>query len=116
MVEIVNFVKVQCSTYTHYNEASESKSLLRAIESARQMSTNIQNRFTFILLLISKIIHLQILLGIIQVFFNDFQGCAIKTHLFQCLAHLLTDSPVIIFCKSDTYSGDASGWHIPENY
>ncbi|MFR8749904.1 MAG: ATP-binding protein, partial [Coprococcus comes] len=39
--EIVNYVKVQCSTYTHYNEASESKSLLRAIESARQMSTNI---------------------------------------------------------------------------
>ena len=27
--------------YTHYNESSESKSLLRAIESARQMSTNI---------------------------------------------------------------------------
>ena len=42
MVEIVNYVKVQCSTYTHYNESSESKSLLRAIESARQMSTNIK--------------------------------------------------------------------------
>ena len=41
MVELVNYVKVQCSTYTHYNESSESKSLLRAIESARQMSTNI---------------------------------------------------------------------------
>ena len=41
MVEIVNYVKVQCSTYTHYNESSESKSLLRAIESARQMSANI---------------------------------------------------------------------------
>ena len=41
MVEIVNYVKVQCSTYTHYNESSESKSLLRAIESARQMSSNI---------------------------------------------------------------------------
>jgi signal transduction histidine kinase len=41
MVEIVNYVKVQCSTYTYYNESSESKSLLRAIESARQMSTNI---------------------------------------------------------------------------
>ena len=41
MVETVNYVKVQCSTYTHYNESSESKSLLRAIESARQMSTNI---------------------------------------------------------------------------
>ena len=42
MVEIVDYVKVQCSTYTHYNESSESKSLLRAIESARQMSTNIK--------------------------------------------------------------------------
>nr|WP_296045547.1 response regulator [uncultured Blautia sp.] len=42
MVEIVNYVKVQCSTYTHYNESSESKSLLRAIESSRQMSTNIK--------------------------------------------------------------------------
>ncbi len=42
MVEIVNYVKMQCSTYTHYNESSESKSLLRAIESARQMSTNIK--------------------------------------------------------------------------
>ena len=41
MVKTVNYVKVQCSTYTHYIEASESKSLLRAIESARQMSTNI---------------------------------------------------------------------------
>ena len=41
MVEIINYVKVQCSTYTHYNESSESKSLLRAIGSARQMSTNI---------------------------------------------------------------------------
>ena len=41
MVKTVNYVKVQYSTYTHYNEASESKSLLRAIESARQMSTNI---------------------------------------------------------------------------
>ncbi len=42
LVEIVNYVKVQCSTYTHYNESSESKSILRAIESARQMSTNIE--------------------------------------------------------------------------
>ena len=41
MVEIGNYVKVQCSTNTHYNESSECKSLLRSIESARQMSTNI---------------------------------------------------------------------------
>ena len=42
MVEMVNYVKVQCSTYTHFNESSESKSLLRAIEIARQISTNIK--------------------------------------------------------------------------
>ena len=42
MVEIVNYVKIQCSTYTHYNESSESKSILRAIEGAGQMSTNIE--------------------------------------------------------------------------
>ena len=41
LLGIVNYVKIQCATYTHYNESSESKSLLRAIESARQMSTNI---------------------------------------------------------------------------
>ena len=41
LAAIVNYVKVQCSTCTYYNETSESKSLLRAIESARQMSTNI---------------------------------------------------------------------------
>lgn len=42
LVKIVNYVKVQCSTYTHYNEASESKSLLRTIESCRQLQMNIQ--------------------------------------------------------------------------
>lgn len=42
LVKIVNYVKMQCSTYTHYNEASESKSLLRMIESCRQLQTNIQ--------------------------------------------------------------------------
>ena len=42
LVKIVNYVKVQCSTYTRYNEASESKSLLRMIESCRQLQTNIQ--------------------------------------------------------------------------
>ena len=42
MVEIVNYVKVQCSTYTHYNESSESKkSPFVRSKSARQMSTNI---------------------------------------------------------------------------
>ena len=41
LLNIVNYVKVQCATYTHYNEASESKSLLRALESTMQVSTNI---------------------------------------------------------------------------
>ena len=43
LVKIVNYVKVQCLTYTKYNEASESKSILRTIESCRQLQTNIQN-------------------------------------------------------------------------
>ena len=41
LLDTVNYVKVQCSTYTHYNESSESKSLLRAIEGSRQVSKNI---------------------------------------------------------------------------
>ena len=44
LVKIANYVKVQCSTYTHYNEASESKSSLRTIESCRQLQTNIQSQ------------------------------------------------------------------------
>ena len=44
LVKIVNYVKVQCSTYTHYNEASESKGLLRTIESCRQLRMNIQSQ------------------------------------------------------------------------
>lgn len=42
LLGIVNYVKIQCATYTHYNEASESKSLLRSIESTRQVSINIE--------------------------------------------------------------------------
>ena len=42
LLGIVNYVKIQCATYTYYNEASESKSLLRSIESTRQVSTNIE--------------------------------------------------------------------------
>ena len=41
LLDTVNYVKVQCSTYTHYNESAESKSLLRAIEGTRQVSKNI---------------------------------------------------------------------------
>ena len=66
---------------------------------------NILILFSFALLLISKIIHLQILFRIIQIFSDDFQGCAILTHFFQCLIHLFTNSSVIIFCKSNSYPG-----------
>ncbi len=38
LLDIANYVKVQCSAYTHYNEASESQGLLRAIENTRQVS------------------------------------------------------------------------------
>lgn len=41
ILETIDYVKVQCSTYTRYNESAESKSLLRAIESNRQVSKNI---------------------------------------------------------------------------
>ena len=41
LLDTVNYVKVQCSTYTHYNESAESKSLLRAVEGTRQVSKNI---------------------------------------------------------------------------
>lgn len=37
-MNIVNYVKVQCSVYTRYNEVSECKCLIRAIDSARQVS------------------------------------------------------------------------------
>ena len=77
--------------------------------------------FPFVFLLISKIIHLQILLGIIQIFFNNFQSRAILMHFFQSLAHLLTDSPAIIFCKkqlrfpqpSEVLPGCGSLYHNP---
>lgn len=38
---IANYMKVQCSTYTHYNEAAESQGLLRSIENTRQISRNL---------------------------------------------------------------------------
>ena len=41
LLDTVNYVKVQCSTFTHSNASSESKRLLRAIEGTRQVSKNI---------------------------------------------------------------------------
>ena len=39
--ETLQYIKVQCAAYVHYNEASETKSLMRAIENAQQVSRNI---------------------------------------------------------------------------
>ena len=37
-LNIVNYVKVLCAVFTRYNEVSECKCLIRAIDSARQVS------------------------------------------------------------------------------
>lgn len=42
LLNITHYVKSQCSTYTVYNDASEAKSLLRAIENTKQISESIQ--------------------------------------------------------------------------
>ncbi len=42
LLDTVSYVKVQCSTYSNYNEATESQAILRLIESARQLSRNLQ--------------------------------------------------------------------------
>ncbi len=41
MIRTVNYMKVQCSTYTRFNESNESQSLLRSIENSRQISKKI---------------------------------------------------------------------------
>lgn len=41
LLRIVNYMKVQCATYTHYNNGAETQALLRAIESNRQMIADI---------------------------------------------------------------------------
>ena len=42
LLETAEYVKNQSSSVTHYNEASESQSLLRLIESARQVGLNLK--------------------------------------------------------------------------
>ena len=42
LYETAEYVKVQSSIVTHYNEAAESQSLLRLIESVRQVGTNLK--------------------------------------------------------------------------
>ena len=42
LYETAEYVKVQSSSVTHYNEASESQALLRLIESVRQVGTNLK--------------------------------------------------------------------------
>ena len=44
LLNTINYVREQCSIYTRYNNASESKSLRRAIESNRLVSINIANK------------------------------------------------------------------------
>ncbi len=41
LLDTVNYVKVQCGVYANYNEAAESQALLRLVESARQVSRNL---------------------------------------------------------------------------
>ncbi len=41
LLKIVNYMKVQCDTYTHYNEGAETQALLRAVESNRQVRDGI---------------------------------------------------------------------------
>ena len=41
LLKTANYMKVQCATYTHYNNGSETQALLRAIESNRQVRNNI---------------------------------------------------------------------------
>lgn len=41
LLKTANYMKVQCSTYTHYNNGSETQALLRAIESNRQVCNSI---------------------------------------------------------------------------
>ena len=41
LLRIANYMKVQCSTYTHFNEGAETQALLRNVESCRQMRENL---------------------------------------------------------------------------
>ena len=42
LLKIANYMKVQCSTYSHYNEGAESQALLRAVESSRDIQKRLE--------------------------------------------------------------------------
>lgn len=42
LIKTVNYMKIQCSTYTYYNEGSESQALLRAAESNGQVVSKLK--------------------------------------------------------------------------
>lgn len=42
MLSIANYMKVQCATYSHYNNGTETQALLRAIESNNQVRDNLK--------------------------------------------------------------------------
>ncbi len=42
MLKNANYMKVQCSTYSHYNNGAEAQALLRAIESNNQVRNNLK--------------------------------------------------------------------------
>ncbi len=43
MLKTANYMKVQCSTYTHYNNGSETQALLRAVESSNQLRDKLRS-------------------------------------------------------------------------
>ena len=46
LIKTVNYMKTQCSTYTYYNEGSESQALLRAAESNGQVVLRLKQDVT----------------------------------------------------------------------
>lgn len=43
MLKTAGYMKVQCSTYTHYNNGSETQALLRSVESSNQVRDRLQH-------------------------------------------------------------------------
>lgn len=45
ILKIVNYMKVQCATYSKYNDGAETQALLRAVESNRQVMENVNTNY-----------------------------------------------------------------------
>lgn len=45
LLKIVNYMKVQCATYSKYNDGAETQALLRAVESNRQVMENVNTNY-----------------------------------------------------------------------